>query len=765
VLDFGLAKALDPAGSASGSPATSPTLVNSPTLTLAGTQAGVILGTAAYMAPEQAAGGTVDRRADVWAFGVVLYEMLTGRRLFEGETVSHVLAGVLKDQPEWSSLPADLPAGVRTLLERCLRKDRKQRLQSIGDARVLLEEWRADSEASTPALTATPPAGTVAGASRSRWLAAAGIALVALAAGLAAGRWSLAPRPPARPQLRFPVALPASYSLAVGDEISVALSSDGKRQAVTAVDDQGARQLLVRDADQLEWRPLTGSAGASDPFFSPDGDWLGFFADGQLVKMAVAGGPAVRLAAASPQVRGATWSRDGYVYFAPDTAGPLLRVSENGGEGQPVTTLDGARSERTHRWPAALPDGGAVLFTCDTNESTEFYDDARNEAVRPATGERKVVLEGASAARYLAGGYLVFARGGVLFAQPFDERTLAVRGAPVPVAQEIVTDVASGAVQFALSDAGDALWVPGSTIAAVVQPAWLDRTGSSTPAEIQPGPHTQVALSRDGRRAVLATAGARTADLWVADLARGTLSRLTFEGSAVDPTWSPDGRRIAYDVASQGPGTTGADLRWKAADGSSDAEDLLADEAGNFAGEFSPDGSALACERIEAKSTQTDIWIVPLTGERKPWPFLATPAVEYQPEIAPGERWLAYVSEESGNAEVYVRPYPSGGGKWQISVAGGMEPHWSHDGRELFYRSRGDLMAVEIAPGAAFDASRPRRLFSGLRQGGVPHTYSVAPDGKRFLVLPAQSSLSRIDRVALLLGWGDSVRRQLAPRP
>jgi Tol biopolymer transport system component len=769
VLDFGLAKAVDPAAAASGSagagdgrdPLRSPALMNSPTLTLGGgTQLGVILGTAAYMAPEQAAGGAADARADIWAFGAVLYEMLTGKRLFEGETVSHVLAGVLKDQPDWKSLPADVPPPVRALLERCLRKDRRQRLQAIGDARVLLEEWSAD-----PSRLAPPsPAAAAAPTTPRRRGLAIGLGALALAAGLAAGRFLLAPAPPAPRTLNLALALPADTELASGDLVAVAVSADGSRQAAVVVDTKDIRRLLVRDLDQVEPRLLPGTEGALDPCFSPDGDWIAFFLPGGLYKMAIAGGPAIRLADAGNQTRGVTWSRDGYLYFSPDLATPVLRVSENGGAAAPVTTLDSARNERTHRWPAALPDGSAVLFTDDTGESTEFYDDARIEAVRPSTGERRVVLEGSSQARYLGDGRLIFARGGALFAIAFDPRTLAVSGAPVPVAQQLATDVASGAVQFAFSETGDALWAPGSAETAQVRPVWMERGGRSVPVNFPAGPYGQIVLSPDGRKVALAAADARSADIWVADLERSTVSRLTFEGSAQDPVWTADGSRIVYDVAGGGAGGPRGSIRWKRADGSGESEVLFADDASNYAVSASRDGRFLAFERTEAGQSQNDIWILPLTGERKPWPFLATSADETRPEISPDGRWLAYVSSENGRPEIFVRPFPRGDGRWQISNQGGTEPHWSADGRELYYRSLGTLNAVAIEGGEAFTAGLPVPLFEGVRQGSNPHSFSPAPDGKRMLLLQAQSNTDSIRQLDLRLDWIREVRRLMAPR-
>ncbi|MCM2269938.1 MAG: serine/threonine-protein kinase, partial [Thermoanaerobaculia bacterium] len=414
VLDFGLAKAMDPSGTASGSPSAS-RLAASPTLTLGATVQGMILGTAAYMAPEQARGTGVDARADIWAFGVVLYEMLSGRTTFAAETVPDTLAAVLTREIDWSALPETTPPAIRRLLRRCLERKPKNRLHHIADARIVIDEVLAGVSDPAAAPSVAPAA---AAPTRPRWLVPAVVA-AALVVGLVAGRW-LQARGTASSFRAIDVALavPAGYALQTQDLVELTISPDGRRQVVGVLDAEGESHLLLRDLDETEPRLLPGTAGARSPFLSPDGRSVGFFIESELRRVALAGGPPLRIAGTVNALasRGATWSRDGFVYFLPDTATGLQRVRENGGAVETVTRPDAARQERTHRWPAVLADGSAVLFTSDTMASTEYYDDARIEAVRVATGERKVLVEGASQARFLPPDRLVFARQGALFA-------------------------------------------------------------------------------------------------------------------------------------------------------------------------------------------------------------------------------------------------------------------------------------------------------------------------------------------------------------
>ena len=732
VLDFGLAKAMDASGSSSSAAdlARSPTIMNSPTLTAVhGTQLGVILGTAAYMAPEQARGGTVDKRADIWAFGVVLYEMLTGRSLFAGPTVSDTLAGVLKTAIDFQDLPADTPPAIRRLLRRCLERNPRNRLHDIADARLVLEEVLAgkSDEAPTAAPAAAP---SLPG--RPAWWTVAALAGV-LALGFAAGFLLQRPQPP-QPGAgaRWALAIPEGLALATDNVPQIALSEDGRLQVVVAVDARGETRLLLRTVDEAEPHPVPETEGALAPFFSPDGAWIGFFRERELLKVPTVGGAVVRIAAISGQanqIRGASWSRDGFIYFAPNVAEPISRISANGSTAEVVTKLDLARDERTHRWPQALPDGKAVLYTSDTTASTEFYDDARIEAWVLSTGERRVLVEGSSQARCCAGGRLIFARGGTLFAQPFDQHSLALSGSPEAVVQRVATDVSTGAVQYALSSSGAALWVPGGLLAQY-ELYWIARDGSATPVPLPPAQYNESVLSPDGRRVALVGGPGGASELWVAELERGVVSRLTRGESVSNPVWTPDGSRIAYRSRASSAQNRRDQIAWRAADGSREAETLYESAQLALPSAFTPDGSRLVFSETKAGTQIMDVFLLPLAGPRRPELLLGSEMAEREAVISPDGRWVAYVSNESGGLNTYVRPFPAGEGRWQISLDNGAEPRWSPDMKELYYRRASDILRVPIETSGGFRVGRPELAVDRVSVGGFIHTYTIAADGR-----------------------------------
>jgi Protein kinase domain/WD40-like Beta Propeller Repeat len=750
VLDFGLAKAMDAkAVSASAADlARSPTLMQSPTLTAVhGTQLGVILGTAAYMAPEQARGVAVDKRADIWAFGVVLYETLTGRRLFEGELVTDVLANVLKKEIDFAALPAETPSAVRRLLHRCLERNPKNRLHDIADARVVLDEL-----IHGVGIEGAPvAAAAVAAPARRAWPIAVAV-LAALAAGAIADRWLGRSSAHDEPGARWALAVPDDLTLSSAEYPQLAISEDGRLQAAVVVDESGTSRILLRTTDEFAARVLPETERANTPIFSPDAAWIGFFRDTGLFKIPVGGGPPIRLAEVSGQTRGATWSRDGNIYFVPDTVGGLLRVSERGGPTTAVTKPDEARDERTHRWPQALPDGSAVLFTCDTQASTEYYDDARIEAVRPATGQRTVLVEGASLARYAPGGQLVFARGGSLYAIGFDARALAVRGAPMTVAQGVATDVGSGAVQFAISAGGDAIWAPGGATASY-QLVWMDRSGAESSVPIAQAPYNESELSPDGKKVALVGGEGGVADLWVADLERGTLTRLTVGEFVTNPVWTPDGARIVYGTRARGSQGYRSLISWKPADGSRDAEVLAEGSRSLSPSDVSGDGRLLVYSALKEDGNGEDLFLLPLAGAVTPQLLLGGQFFKDAAMISPDGRWLAYVSDEGGQSTVFVRPFPAGDGRWQISTPSGIEPRWSGDGRELLYRDAAVLYRVAIDTSHGFAAGRPERLFDRVASGGSVHSYALAPDGKRILTYRSPAGRGALRTIHLDLGF------------
>jgi len=777
VLDFGLAKALvDDASDMSRDSSLSPTL------TAAATRMGVIIGTAGYMSPEQAKGKSVDRRADIWSFGVLLFEMVSGRRCFSGETVSETLASVLKEDPDWSALPDTAPPQLLVLLRRCLEKNPRRRLQSIGEARVILEDIQTGTGATVwdPGTGARGPTGDHGDAPRRRVGGTmAVIGALALGIGIITGALLLAPGPAPVAPLRLELAIPAGLQLTrnLGHPL-LAISATGRKMALAVIDEGESAGLLLRDLGELQPRRLEGTEGGRAPFFSPDEEWIGFFNAGALLKIAVAGGSPIRLAEVDERSRGGVWGKDGFIYFSPDTGSGIHRVSEAGGPVEKVTDLDGAREERTHRWPDLSPDGQVLVYTSDTAATPTYYDDARIEAVRLATGERHVLVEGASQARMLADDILVYANAGNLFALEIDPRTLTARGRPVTLEQNVATNVGAGAVQFAVSRSGSGVWLMGTVEDILDVPQWYERDGTSGPSSIpEMADMNQMELSPDGRRVAVRTGGtagtqsARSRDIWIGDLERGTLTRLTFDEVASFPTWSPDGSRVAYarDVRPETAAATGLGrgIIWKPADGSGEPEVLL-DEPGMIQNplSFSPDGRQLVFVRWSDK-TKNDLWILPLDPPGEPRPLLASPYDEDAATISPDGRWIAYLSNESGRAEVYVRPLSGESGKWQISTTGGFEPRWSRAANEMFFRTGdGRLASVTFEGGSTFRASPPRVLWQQgeLLAGGSPKSYGITPDGMRFLALRSFDGPLRSPVINYSDEWVLRARRLLAPR-
>jgi serine/threonine-protein kinase len=757
VLDFGLAKAMDPAASdSSANPMASPTMMNSPTLTAAmGTQLGVILGTAAYMAPEQARGQAVDKRADIWAFGVVLYEMLAGSRLFASETVSDTLAAVIRKEVDLDLLREDTPPAIRRLLRRCLERNPKNRLHDIADARIVIAEVL-QGDGGDPSELAPAPAPRLRG--WPLWLAFAAAAALALAAG-----WLLRGQPASvQPDLRLSLSIPPGYTFPADAQPGLTLSADGRRQVVALEDDNGETHLLLRDLDQLESRFLEGTDGALSPILSPDGEWLAFVLEGELRKMSLAGGPSVRLGDADVggDFRGGTWGTDGYLYVSPGTNNPIVRVSASGGPATPVTELDVSRFERTHRWPEVLPDASAVLFTCDTSESTEYYDDARIEAVDLATGKRKVVLEQSSQARFLAPDRLLFARGGTVFAVRFDAERLETMGSPVPILQGVATHTDSGAVRFATAASGTAIWISGDAETADGQLAWLDPDGKETALDLPPDSYSQLALSPDGRRLAATLTGTVGMDLWILDLDRGTKSRLTFSGPPSDPLWSPDGRRVFYGASSA---ESGLDIYSKAADGSGEPERVVQLDGDEYPASLTPDGGTLVLESHAAGRVDSDLLALDLTsGEIRP--LVNEPYNEILAAISPDGRWMAYASlESSSRSQIVVRRYPELTGKWQISLEGGSEPHWSPEGDAIYFRGGGSLFRVPVDTTEGFHAGTPQKIADSMQRGSIATSFAVARGG-RVLVKRNARQTQPYNRVAFDFDLAARARRLTEPK-
>ncbi len=706
VLDFGLA--------AVGQSSDPSDPVNSPTLTISPTRAGMILGTAAYMSPEQARGKTVDKRADIWAFAVVLYEMLTGKRLFDGETISDTLAAVLKTEPDLMQVPAK----VRPLLEACLQKDPKQRLQAIGDWRLLLTDVQ-------PQVTAP---------SRSRLSYAAwgvaGMLLIALA-GLAFVHFG--ETVPPEQTLRSAITLPDKSSVH-----SFAISPDGRTLVIAAVVN-GKRQLWLRPMDALQAQPIAFTEDGRFPFWSPDSRYIGFFAEGKLKKVAASGGPAQSLCDA-PNSRGGSWNRDDVIVFTPNTPGTIQRVAEVGGVPDDVTKSNG-----NDRHPVFLPDGRHFLYSASAGTAEH-----RGIRVSSLDGkENRRVLPDVSAAVFAPPthggrtGHILFVRENALMAAPFDAVSAKLSGDAFPVAEDVSLTTNATYLPATVSDNGVLLYETGGTDAATNQFVWYDRSGKSLGPVGAPGAVLEPALSPD-EKAVLfrrTTAGV-AGDLWVRDLSRGTETRLTRNPWAnVAPFWSPKGDRIVFSSDRKG-GAFNLYLRPPSASGQDEL--LLPNNVSDNPSQWSRDGRFIVYFEIDPK-TKYDLWVLPTEGapaDRKPIPFLRTEFNEFFGQLSPDSRWMAFTSDRSGRREVYVRPFPPAEGEWTISIAGGEQPRWRGDGKELFFEAAdGKLMAVPVkttvGATSSFEAGAPVALFDAhlaLSPYNNVFEYDVTADGKRFLI-------------------------------
>jgi serine/threonine-protein kinase len=594
VLDFGLAKALE-------SDPSSIDISTSPTMSRMATMQGVLLGTAAYMSPEQAKAKSVDRRADIWAFGCVLYEMLTGRQTFTGETVTDTLASVIMRNPDLSELPVATPVRVRVLLERCLQKDPKQRLRDIGDARISLDEVLSGIPEPAQSLAA------IGHPVKRRWLwvvaAFAGVLILAGAAGFAG--WTLKPEP-ARRVTRAVINLPPGQRLAGLVQPALAISADGGELAYVAITQDGsAQQIYVRAMDSGETRPVRGTEGATNPFFSPDGQWLGFFADGKLKKIPVSGGVAQTLVEVV-NVDGATWGNQGTIIFAPLNSA-LKQVPDGGGNSQTVTHL--GKGENFQGWPEFLPNGRAVIFA--DAPGTGNWTAARIAAQSVGSSEHRTLVQGATAPGYAPSGHLIYAQGGSLMAVPFDARRLEVRGSAVPAIEGVLQSPVTGSAQYSISATGSLVYVPGSVQGEQSKLVWVNRNGTEQALAAPPRAYLNPRLSPDGQRAAVSISE-QEAQIWLYDLPRETLTRFTFEGTSNQyPVWTPDGKRIAFRSNKEGP----LNIYWQIADGSGGLERLSAADETQTPNSWSPDGQLLAFMDV-VTTPGHNIWVLRMADRK-----------------------------------------------------------------------------------------------------------------------------------------------------
>jgi len=756
LLDFGLAKAAVPL-------AVGATLTDVATRTTPVTQQGTIVGTFQYMSPEQVEGKDTDARSDIFSFGAVLYEMVTGRRAFPGKSQLSVASAVLEKDPEpISTLQPLTPPALDRAIRRCLSKDPEDRWQTVRD---LLLELKWIAEAGSQAGVPVPLVSHRKLRERLAWAAAALFALIAIASAI--GFVVRTPKPPQPMRLSAEIGADASLVATFGP--AAILSPDGTHLAFVAAGPDQKRRIYVRSLNQLQATALSGTENTRNHFFSPDGQWLGFFADGKLKKIPVQGGAAATLCDA-PDDRGGSWGEDSAIVFTPSFGAPLSKVSSAGGTPQLLTAFDSQVGEMTHRWPQVLPGGKAVLFTSST--FTGFYEDADIVLYSTASGQRKTVHRGGFYARYVPTGHLVYMHEGTLFAVPFDLKRLEVTGQPAPILDHVVTNPATGGAQFSFSETGNLVYVAGSSAMQNVSIYWMDRQGMFTFLRETPGYYYSPAFSPDGKRLAMHIRDGKSADTWVYEWERDTLTRLTFGGEFTgSPVWTPDGQRITYSFLEK---SGMSNLHWKRADGAGDAQRLTEGKNQKYPNSWRPDGKVLAFTQL-SPDTSWDILTLAIEGDEKsgwkpgePKPFLNSPFNEQDAAFSPDGRWLAYSSNESGNIEVYVRPFPGPGGKWQISTGGGFFPKWSRSSKELFYRTTDQkiMVATYTAAGDSFHADKSQLWSPGQFSARGPYSnFDVHPDSKRFAVLkaPAAGETSPVNKVSFIFNFFDELRRKVSP--
>jgi eukaryotic-like serine/threonine-protein kinase len=751
VLDLGLARSMESV--TSGDPSLSPTVTSAPTGT------GVILGTAAYMSPEQARGRPVDKRTDVFSFGCVLYECLTGARAFPGETVSDSLAAILRAEPDWSALPPETPGTVRTLLRRCLQKDPRKRLHDIADARIELEEAASAPYAPTDERL---PAPLRRRSSPLLWAVIG--ALLGIVAVYSAGRLFGHPAARKSPPVRASLALPAGTELSFANRPGIAVSPDG-RTVIFRGASQGVARLYRRGLDAPAAEPVAGTEGGFNPFFSPDGEWLGFFTSTELKKVPLAGGTPIRITLVTPVTAGAAWGADGNIVFTLTANGPLSRIPETGGRFQPVSTLDSSRGEHSHLWPQILPQGRGILVTMVLGHDFQDLENSQIVVLDPATGRRTVVLEGSHFARYAA-GQLFFVRGGSMFRVPFDLARLSVTGSPVPLAERVTIDSGNGSASFAITTNGTLVYADGPPVvdrkSVVLQ---LDRRGVEKPLPLPAALYGDPRLSPDGKTLALVKCDGESCKLVLYDIERNVLTPFTSEpGRSFNPVWSPDGRRLAYSGFAVGAPT----LYVKNADGSGPAQRLTnapteTREAAEFPNSWSPDGRTIAyivVSRLFSGQPSRDVWLVSPDEKLQARRWLETPFAESAAAFSPDGRWISYVSDESGRKEVYVRPFPGAGGRIKISSEGGAEPVWTRGGHELLYRQGNQFLSVDIRTKPGLAAGTPHVLFSGdFLPGGredAPFGYDISSDGNAIYAVREISVPEPERHLAVVTNWLES---------
>ena len=723
------------------------------------TKEGSTVGTAGYMSPEQVQGQDTDYRSDIFSLGVVLYELLTGQLPFKGMHETALAYEIVNVDPApMSSVKPELDPVLDSIVLECLEKDPNERTQSARQVSLDLKRFKRESSRQRASrITAARPIGKHTDESRvtaspfqqrRQWIWP-GISVVLVFAWIISAWlfWPASHR--AQAVARLSISLPKDQPISTGSFTALAISPDGSRIVYRA-----NGKLYQRRLDSFDLEEIPGTDDGSSPFFSPDGKWIGFFASGKMKKISLSGGSSVDLADNVTDNRGGTWLSDGSIIFEPQGIAGLYRMSADGGSASKLTSLDTLQGERTHRWPQCLPDGKSVLFTIGTMDSPDYYEDAMIGVANVETGEHQIILRGASRAEYVAAGFLVFSRAGSLFGCRFDLDHLKVEGSSFPIVDNLSGDQQTGATNFDISGNGTLAWIPGQTTSSNRELAFVDLDGSITSLPLRPGQYFEPRISPDGKNIALVIESGKDYDIWIYNIPNNTMNRFTFGGPNRTPVWSPDGKRIAfaYNAAAK------LSVMIRRADGTGPAEEIPMTHR-TYVNSWTGDGSTLLLS-VPGAGTGWDIHTLPLNGDRQLHPWLATKFDEYQASVSPDGRWLAYRARESGVGEVYVRPYPSGDGKWQVSTGGANEVHWSPDGRTLYYGRPGAIAAVPIDGGHSFTMGRPHIVLQGFDWIPVEsaQTFDLSPDRKHILIIRAKEGSEAPSQINVVQNWFDELK-------
>lgn len=721
------------------------------------TKEGSTVGTAGYMSPEQVQGQDADHRSDIFSLGVLLYETFTGQLPFKGVHETALMYEIVNvDAPPMSSIRVEIDPALDTIVMECLEKDPNERAQSARQISIDLKRFKRESggrrvsrvTASRPVLKPEPSSAVVL-QRRILWPVISGVLAIVLAGTI----WMLGnASDPGHAISRLSISLPADQAIPTGSYVALAVSPDG-----SCVVYRANGKLYQRRLDSFKAEEIPGTEDGSSPFFSPDGRSIGFFADGRLKKISLGGGVPVILADEARENRGGTWLQNGAIVFCPSGVAGLYRVNAEGGDVTILTYPDTLQNERTHRWPHCLPDGKTVIFTIGTMDSPDYYEDATIGAVNVKTGERKVLLRGASRAECATAGYLVYSHSGSLFAARFDLDHLEVEGSSVPVIDDLSGDQLTGAMNYAISENGTLVWIPGQTISSNRELALVDLDGRISVLPLQPGPYLEPRMSPDGKDVALVIGSGKDYDVWIYNIPNNTMNRFTFGGPNRTPVWSPDGKRIAYSYSPSDK----ASVIIRQADGTGPDEKIPMDHR-TYVNCWSHDGSTIFLS-IPIAESGWDLYTLPLNGDRKVHPWLTTKFDEFQASLSSDGKWVSFFYRERGSGEIYVRPFSSGEGKWQVSTGGGREAHWALDGRTLYYTGSQTITAVPIVGSRSFVMGQPHVILGDYPWVPVESaaTFDVSPDDRHILITRPKEGTSSPRQINVVMNWFDELKKNI----